>query len=461
MRCQDTSEPRIGLAILGIALLGISAACGTPEQKHGPGLNAEEERLNRIAERYVKLVLDLGAHDADFVDAYYGPPEWRDDVPKRGRSVERIVADADALAQELQGIHFGLVDWQRLRYLKKQTHAVRTRAAMLMGETFTFDEECRHLYDAEPPHYDAAHFEAILDELDALLPGDGELIERYAAFRDAYVIPPDRVDAVFRAAIDECRRRTLVCYELPANEDFRVEYVRDKSWSAYNWYKGDAFSLIQVNIDLPITIDRAIDLACHEGYPGHHVYNALLEKTLVRGKGQVEFSVYPLFSPQSLIAEGTANYGIALAFPGEERVRFERDVLFPLAGLDPATAERFYEVWNLTEKLDYAGNEAARGYLDGKWTEEEAIAWLERYALMPRGLAERRVRFFKQYRSYVINYNLGQDLVAAYVERTVAERIGPYGSAMDRWRAFYPLLTNPFVPSGLLEYPLLEDPQRR
>ena len=95
-----------------------------------------------------------------------------------------------------------------------------------------------------------------------------------------------------------------------------VEYVTDKSWSGYNWYKGGFHSLIQVNTDLPIFIDRAIDLACHEGYPGHHVYNTLLEKHLVRDRGWIEFSVYPLFSPQSLIAEGTANFGIEVAFPG-------------------------------------------------------------------------------------------------------------------------------------------------
>src|SRR5688500_14834724 len=67
-----------------------------------------------------------------------------------------------------------------------------------------------------------------------------------------------------------------------------------------------------LNVDLPVYIDRAVDLACHEGYPGHHVYNALLEQHLVRGRGWHEFSVYPLFSPHSLIAEGTANYGITM-----------------------------------------------------------------------------------------------------------------------------------------------------
>ena len=49
--------------------------------------------------------------------------------------------------------------------------------------------------------------------------------------------------------------------------------------------------------------------------------------------------MYPLFSPQSLIAEGSANFGIDMAFPAAERVAFERDSLFPLAGLDPSLAE--------------------------------------------------------------------------------------------------------------------------
>ena len=80
----------------------------------------------------------------------------------------------------------------------------------------------------------------------------------------------------------------------------------------------------------------------------------------------MEFTVYPLFSPQSLIAEGTANFGIEVAFPGAERVRFERDRLYPLAGLDPATAGKYYDMLQAwLDALSYAGNEAARKYLNG------------------------------------------------------------------------------------------------
>jgi hypothetical protein len=233
--------------------------------------------------------------------------------------------------------------------------------------------------------------------------------------------------------------------KLPADEHFTVEYVTNKSWSGYNWYQGGFRSLIQVNTDLPIYIDRAIDLACHEGYPGHHVYNALLEQHLVKERGWMEFSVYPLFSPQSLIAEGTANYGIEVAFPGQERVAFERTRLFPLAGLDPARAAEYYDVMALVDQLSYAGNEAARRYLNGTITREQATAWLERYAMMPHDRAAQRVRFFDQYRSYVINYNYGKDLVRKYIE----SRGGTADRPERRWQEFETLLSSPRLPSGL------------
>jgi len=39
--------------------------------------HAQDRSMNSLAEQYVRLVLAVGQHDADYVDAYYGPPEWR------------------------------------------------------------------------------------------------------------------------------------------------------------------------------------------------------------------------------------------------------------------------------------------------------------------------------------------------------------------------------------------------
>ncbi len=404
--------------------------------------------MNPIAERYVQLVLAVGQHDGDYVDAYYGPPAWQEATQSAGqRPLVELRGEATTLLAELDSLPPGDEDMALLRhqYLTKQLRSVVARLDMLSGERLTFDQESEALYDAVAPTNSDAYFQNIVDHLDGQLPGQGSLHERYATFRAAFVVPPERLDTVFSAAIQACRARTLEVLELPADESFTVEYVTDKSWSAYNWYQGKHQSLIQVNTDFPIYIDRAIDLACHEGYPGHHTYNVLLESRLVEDRGWVEFSVYALFSPQSLIAEGSANLGIDIAFPGDERVAFERDVLFPLAGLDPSTAAAFYEVEELVGQLSYAGNEAARRYLNGEIDADRAAAWLARYALMPLPRAEQRVRFIDQYRSYVINYNLGKDLVREYVERTA----GPDASAAQRWDVFGNLLSSPRLPSGL------------
>jgi hypothetical protein len=406
--------------------------------------------MNPIAERYVKLVLRVGQHDTDFVDAYYGDPAWKPTGP--AVALTDLAAEADVLQKEVRVLPVGPADPRddelthlRRDYLDKQLTAVATRIAMLGGQKFSFDDEAERLYDARPPKKAESEFQAVIDELAGLLPGKGSLLERYAAFREKYVIPSAKLDSVFRAAIDGCRSKTAEHLTLPKGETFTVEYVTGKSWSAYNWYKGNFTSVIQVNTDLPVTIDRAIDLACHEGYPGHHVYNALLEQHLVRDRGWVEFSVYPLFSPQSLIAEGTANFGIEVAFPGEARTAFEREKLYPLAGLDPATADKYADVQRLIAKLSYAGNEAARRYLNGEIDRDAAAAWLQKWAMSPKDRAEQRTRFFDEYRSYVINYNLGQDLVRAYVEK----HGGTEDKPQERWRIFGELLSSPRLPSGL------------
>lgn len=403
-----------------------------------------------LATRYVTLVLQVGQHDADYVDAYYGEPALRQAAEAEKPSLDTIAERAATLERELRATALPRADdavlWGlRKEYLQRQVAALAARVAMLQGQRLSFDQESEALYDAVAPTHTEAELQAMLARLEARLPGEGPLVQRYERFKAAFVIPPERLDRVFQAAIAACRARTLAHVALPAEESFTVEYVTGKSWSGYNWYQGRYRSLIQVNTDLPIYIDRAVDLACHEGYPGHHVYNVLLEQHLVRDRGWIEFTVYPLFSPQSLIAEGTANYGIEVAFTQADRVAFERDVLFPLAGLPAARAAEYYEVMALAERLSYAGNEAARRYLNGVISAAQAADWLETYAMMPRPRAEQRVKFIDQYRSYVINYNLGKDLVRTFVEG----RAGEKPSAERRWQEFAALLSSPRLPSGL------------
>jgi len=444
----DTSASR--LPIFGMLLISLGGcSMRSPRNAMTEDFRGLDRQAEPIAEAYIKAVLAVGTHDPDYVDAYYGPPEWRAEAERAKTPLPEIRARAVTLVRQVRALPSPRHELVRLRraYLERQLSALVARVDILAGRRMTFDEESRALYDAVAPRHTEAHFQGVLDRLGRLLPGEGSVAERYERFRRQFIIPRERLDTVFKRAIAECRARTLrhLRAEVPPDESFRVEYVTGKSWSGYNWYQGNYRSLIQVNVDLPIYIDRAVDLACHEGYPGHHVYNVLLEHHLVRARGWQEFSVYPLFSPQSLIAEGSANYGIEMAFPGGERVRYEREVLFPLAGLDPSRAAEYYRVQDLTKELSYAGNEAARRYLNGEIDARAAADWLVRYAMYTPALAERRIRFFDRYRSYVINYNLGQDLVRHYVERAA----GPDGTEAARWQAFTALLSSPRLPSTL------------
>jgi hypothetical protein len=402
--------------------------------------------LDAAGERYAKLVLALGERDGDYVDAFYGPSAWRDEAKTARKGLDQIRAEATLVLAEVEKAR-PTEELSRLRqsYQVHQLKALLARVAMLSGAKMSFDEESKALYDAVAPHHDDGYFASVVADLDkALPPGQGTLVDRYQAFRKDFVVAPDKLDAVFRKAIDLARARTLAHIQLPPEETFTVEYVTDKPWSGYNWYQGNYRSRIQVNTDLPIYIDRALDLAGHEGYPGHHVYNVLLEKNLVHDRGWVEFSVYPLYSPQSLIAEGSANYGVDVLFSKEERVIWEKENLFPLAGIPAARAEEYYRVLALLEKLAYADNEAARRYLEGSLTFEQTAAWLQKFALATAERALQRVRFIDKYRSYVINYNLGKDLVRAHVES-----LAPPGDLAKRWQVFGELLSSPRLPSGL------------
>ena len=419
--------------LLALTLLVALSACGQSQPD-----------IDELAKEYLFLELSMGLHDKAHVDAYFGPEELRTEAENRQLTLDEIAKASVELSSRL--MHVLTDDDEMLRQrvfgLRGRLLALNARVAINKEVYLDFDDESLALFGSRAPDYDAAHFQAILDEVDALLPGDGPLAERVEAFNSQFVIPLDKMDSVFVAAMDECRKRTLEYIELPEGESFTIEYVNDKPWTGYNWYQGDAQSLIQLNTDFPQLISKAVDLGCHEGYPGHHTFNALLEKNLVDDLGWIEFTLYPLFSPQSLIAEGSGNYGIDLAFPGDERIAFEKAVLFPLAGIDATDADLYYELQALIAQLDFADNEAARDYLNGNMTREEAADWVQTYELERADKSMQRTRFFDAYRSYVINYNHGKAIVANYVERDGAD-------ADERWERFEKMLSSPMQPSDL------------
>lgn len=415
------------------------AACGREAPK--PIGNIDD-----LAREYVLLSLEIGEKEEGYIDAYYGPPDLQTkakanaanlSLPDLARQTHTLQARLAALPADGDSL-----ESRRVRFLAAQLTAAATRLKMMQGEKLSFADEAKGLFGVAPELKPLSAYDEVLARIETLVPGDGSLVDRVEAFQDRFNIPARRLKPVFDAAIAECKRRTLHHIALPKNENFKLEFVTGKSWSGYNYYKGNAHSLIQVNVDLPIRISRAVDLGCHEGYPGHHVLNALLEEKLTKGKNWVEFSVYPLYSPQSLIAEGSANYGIDLAFPDESQLAFETSTIYPLAGLPTADAAKYLALRNAVKKLAGARFTIARDYLEGRISRAQAVHLSQKYQLQSKERADKSLDFTDQYRTYVINYGLGQDMVRAYVEAA-----GPDPKA--RWARMEKILSEPTLPSDL------------
>ena len=415
--------------------------------------NKEDAALKLLSREYVRLGLFIGQYDTDFVDAYYGPdslkPTYKPEVfPKD--SLQNVIA---SMQNQLSEILPRVTEdnLQRTKWMEVQLIAFSRRIKIFTGEPGTFDEESKDLFGVVAPAYPVSHYQQLIDSLDILLPGEGGVQERFQILANRFIIPKDKLDTVFKTSIAEARKRTLAHYKLSTDEKFTLEYVTNKSWSGYNWYKGNYTSNIQINTDIQIFIERAIDVGSHESYPGHHVYNMLLEQNLYRNKHWDEISLYPLFSPQSFIAEGSANYGIELAFPGADKIRFSKEVILPLAGLDTAGAALYFKALTIRGKLNYARNEAGRGLVNGTMTEAEALDWLKKYCLFNEETALKSIAFIKKYRSYVINYNYGQDVVRKYIEKDLKPQGDPSKASKAYWEKFSYLLSNPVTTDDLMK----------
>ena len=446
---QEGKEVNRIIVLLFFILLIVS--CG--EKKNQKQLGDLELKMNSIAEGYVKLVLEVGKYDPMYVDAYYGPTEWKpkeENLQLDSTAFNELVSTADSLLNELELLsEYNATELEtlRYRYLYKQLFAVKARIIILNGSILPLRLESRALYDVTPTIESEDSLKKIIDELDNILPGTGDITDRIIAFKKDFVIPKNKIAKVFDVAVNECRSRTATYISLPAGENFKAEYVTNKPWGAYNWYKGNLFSVIQIATDFPVYIDGAVGLAAHEGYPGHHVYNILLEQNLVKDKGWIEYTVYPLYSPQSLIAEGTAVVGEELIFPGDERMFFEKEVLCPLAGISTKNADLYYQVLSLQKKLDGAGVLAARNYLNDEWTKEETVIWLQKFQLRTKERAEKYLSFIETYRSYVVTYNMGKIIIEEYLDKNG----GTKDNLAKRCEIFSKLISTPQTPSGLMD----------
>jgi hypothetical protein len=421
---------QISIRDRALKLAGAALVCVLPLALSSCKSSSSSAAMDGNAREYVRLAVGLGQRDPDSLDFYSGPESQVANVEKQAPSLKVIRASALQLMEKMrQERPVRDQDKGREIFLLQQLQSIVSRVDVLAGVPSSFDEETRASFGVVvPASYDRTAVASVQAELQQLLPGKGSLAERYQAFDDRFIIPAKLVPAAMARTIEACRAETKAHIALPEGESTTVEYVRNRPWSAFSWYKGGYRSVIQVNRDFALTVDRAMNLACHEAYPGHHTYNSIRDARLVQGKGLKEYSVQPTFSPQSMLSESIATLAVDVAFPMEKRLAFERDVLFPMAGLNGKDAALYLRIEGLVDRLHTVEPSIAREYLDGRLEFERAGDQLQSAALMAH--PEAALLYMNEYRSYVTTYTYGRDLVAEQLQQSSA------GDREAQWKVY-------------------------
>jgi hypothetical protein len=396
--------------------------------------------MDTIGRRYLTLALSLDRHFPGFVDAYFGPPELKDQVEAGDpRPLDALADDAQRLQEAIEAAD---CDPQRRDFLARQTGAIAAVIGNLAGDRLDFVREVERYFDITPEMVDESVFEAAHAELQDLLPGDGPLVERLAAQRKRLELAPDRILPVFDLARKEMRRRTLALFELPPGEEISLELVKGQPWGAYNWYLGGYRSRIEVNTDLPVEVDAAFPLVAHEAYPGHHTEHAIKEYKLYRVQGRWEHAVQLLLAPECVISEGIGDNALWIVFDDAQLVDFLRDELFPLAGLPEVDAGQQVRLLRALQKLRSVSGNAALLLHRDNLPPDEVQHYAERYGLRTPQETAQTMKFLQNplFRSYIFNYAQGKALLAPLLQ-------GPGGAAN-----FRRLLQEPFTPTQVRQW---------
>lgn len=397
--------------------------------------------MDNWGREYILLGLRLDKEIPGFVDAYFGPTELKSQVdheptPSAGDLVSAALRLGDTLTA--QGYPAS-----RTAYLARQIRALETVTRKLAGETFSLEAEVEGYFDIRPQRTPEATFEAGLALYEAALPGPGSLTDRVVAWRTSYELPRSKSDLalpLMAQAVAEARQRTLTLVDLPAGENVELQAVSQQPWGAYNWYLGGYRSRIDVNLDLPTNLPRILELAAHEGYPGHHTEHALRDQLLYQARGYAEHAIQLILTPEAVISEGIATVAEEVIFSPKESNAWLTDTILPQVGITPLPGDltKIKQAQKLLRGVQ--SNVAFMLHVDG-CSDDEAVAYLMRYALISEVRSRKSLEFLKSplWRAYTFTYFYGYNMMR------------PMLQGDDRQAVFRRLLTEQVYPSLLTE----------
>ncbi|MBD8506233.1 DUF885 domain-containing protein [Hoyosella sp. G463] len=392
---------------------------------------------------YLRLGLRFDRIEEGFVDAYTGDPALRREV------LDEPAPDPARLAAEARRLRANVdqsdLPPQRREFISTHLRALECSGRKLAGEEGAFIDEVRDYFDVEiglgdPDQYRQAH-----RDLDALLPGAGDIADRMRAHRASEEIPPERLEECVAAFSSALRDIVRTRFGLPASEQVVFDVVTDKPWSGFNYYEGRFRSTVAINADLRQHTSSLPHLIAHEAYPGHHTEHCHKDIALVE-QGQAEQTIFLVNTPQCLMAEGLADLALRAA-TGEQWGTWAQEIYADL-GIR-FDGERAQRIATAASGLLTVRQDAAIMLHDRHADADEVAAFLQRWLLITPQRSRQTLRFLTSplWRAYVSTYVEGYQLLRDWLRLDVASTPEP-GQA-GKGERFARLLDEPLLPGAL------------
>jgi hypothetical protein len=374
-----------------------------------PAPPAAAPSLDALARRYVALTQALALHDRSLIDHWLVTPPAVD----VRQPVAPLLAESSALRATLDAVDVdtlpGETAW-RVAYLRGQVRALHLQARRLAGASTTFDEEAREGLGLSRVPADATEAAAKRTQVSRLVPGDAPLALRVATWMATFRAPESLGQPFFRVALAACQSAVRPALGTAVDGPVDVTFMAGLPWDAHARRSDAGVTTIEVRAGPPLTLTRALRLACHEGAAGHQAQYAWRAARATGAAGWPELTLVPGFGPDLLLAEGGADAATALAMPRDRRADIYRTHLRPL--LPPSArptddeVARLVEVEDGLQALEPLIGDVAAAYLDGTLGTEAALTRLRDEALVAD--ADEMLRFIEQRRARVLAYTQGR-----------------------------------------------------
>ncbi len=258
-------------------------------------------RIDHISEDYLHLIFSLNNYLPGLVSEY-----WGDETVKQHCEANPIKKDnlERQIKRLTQRIEEQINDQARKAYLLRQVNGLLYLAEEINGRSFKLKEYFRAILGFELNKVDE---QTVNQKVKRIRQLSHQLGIQPREFTTKFKIEKQKLLSEFNRLAQELRRTVNKQITLPESESFDVTLVNHKPWGAYNYHLAPFKSRIEINTDVPLTDLDLKSLVVHELYGGHHTELSLKDQLLVK-QGRGEHAIVNVFSSQSFISEGIAEF---------------------------------------------------------------------------------------------------------------------------------------------------------